>query len=1369
MLISSILPSLADPSNAYNQQHLYVLNSLAQVKSIVLLTDIPDSEKLTTNLFTIFFDILASSGTSSTGEQIGKNVEFHMTGILITMVDESASLPPEVVDVIVAQFLRIDPHILTPSSAKARKGAQKEPDEKQSTLLLKELPPSYNMAKTICNSCADKMARHISQYFNDIIVDASAAAAGKGLGKKRRISEELENSDLDLTIGPTEEDLRELRKAHQLLRELWRACPGVLQNVVPQLEAELSAENVQLRLLATEAFGDIISGIGVAGPPPLPVLDPASYPYTMISESAELTLGQSVLTKPSSPQPFSQAYSQAYSSFLSRIHDRSPLIRAAWVTGISRVLRTSAGGVGLSQQEEEHIVKDFGRMLADGDEKVRVAAVRAVGTLSLRDVVLKLGALGGIEQSGSVLSTLAERMRDRKHTVRIEAMRVLSRLWGVSAGEIMTGDERVLSALSPVPSKIFETYFTNDLDIHLLIDEVVFDHLLPLTFPPVRTKAAKITNGNTQKSKDSQLNGNVDGDEFHPDKIRTERILLLARGLGEKAKKVFYALQGRQSMLAQVTTHYLMLCEEYNAGVMDKNEKETRAHLSRLIENLAKGFPDSSKVSEHLWKFAKLHDRRAYQLMRFCMAPDSEYRTVYKAFKELKKRIEQSTTAPQDILSTLVPLLYRISCLIYNRSNIPAIMELSRMGDGALTATAHEMLRDISTRTPEVLKAQVQELCKHLQDEAPTDKKTNDLGALDDLKACASFAKRFEKEIPKDRKFAQAMMNFALYGLPAEAAKHAVTILMTASDKKELHARDLVQKCVNDFAYGTDNFLSRLATLSQLWLFAHEQVNEEIDKISEIAIGLLLDTQDPSKDDTGSYSWSDAVDQECEAKCWALKILVNRVRSHNDPGTLTEIAEPVYTTLIKLIEKQGEVVPSETTPATHKSRLRLLAARLCLKLCTRKSTDALLTASMFNKLALLAQDSLLEVRSSFLQRLKKYISSSKLSQRFYTIPFLLAYEPIHSLQSDTTTWIRSRTNFLHNLESEQPNSKVALIMESTFARLLSLLAHHPDYASTSEDLVDFARYILFYLHPVATEDNLSLIYHIAQRVKQTRDAVTPSREMDENLYHLSDLAQLTIRKYEEAHNWTIQTQPGKASLPKTLFAEIKDHSEAQGIAEKSFLPGGLEEGVEALVKSSMRAAKNPNRKRKSDGDPHETNGRDSKKAKPLPIRKVSAPKEKKVRATANGATRTPKKPKSRKYDESEAASTMSERRRSGRQKTAEHTFKERESDEDDEEMMEGVAEWTYTNEDGEEVEVESGKEKANAKPKRVDEDQAKAGADADEGPDDGDPPAQEEVDEWATPDSPPPPPSSAKTSAKTSTKGKKTAAASKTRARGKAK
>lgn len=641
------------------------------------------------------------------------------------------------------------------------------------------------------------------------------------------------------------------------------------------------------------------------------------------------------------------------------------------------------------------------------------------------------------------------------------------------------------------------------------------------------------------------------------------------------------------------------------------------------------------------------------------------------------------------MLDTLTPILYRVGLIIYNKSHIPAIIDYSQSDEKSLAGIAHEVLQEISSKTPEVLKAHVQAICRSLQDEAPSAKKPNDPSAIENLKACASFASKFVKEIPRDRKFVQAMTNFALFGTPPQAAKYAVSIIMTTSDKKELLAKNLVKACVDGFCYDGQGFLSRLATLSQLMLLAPNEVDEESDAVVDIAIQKILLQVRTSTNPSEPYMWSPTVNTECEAKSWALKILVNRVRSHTPLETLADVAAPVYDLLSTLIAKKGEISPQKNTPSSHKPRLRLLAALQFLKLCAKRSHDILLTPAVFNSLTLVANDSEMPVRSGFLNRLKKYLNRQKLPQRFYTIPFLYAFEPNNSLKSQTATWIRSQAAFFSNLKSQSTivaqTSRASITLESVFARLLSLLAHHPDYSSVPEDLVDFSRFFIFYLQNVATEENISLIYHIAQRIKQYRDAISSrtdsgQSDFDPNLYHLSDLAQLTIRKYEEAQSWIIQTLPAKIKLPSSLFEEIKSHDEAQQIAEYNYLPEGVEEEIESLVRTSIRAARSTGKKRKSESEVHE-GARESKKVKGLPIRKANTKEKRTPKASSGGGgasrTKTPKKKvaASAKTNGDEGGSSAT-RRRSGRVRQGEGiSYAERDDQEDDEEME--VLSWEY--------------------------------------------------------------------------------------------
>ncbi|EMD92740.1 hypothetical protein COCC4DRAFT_40939 [Bipolaris maydis ATCC 48331] len=1235
VIIHKLLPLLADPSHPYNSQHMYILRSLAEWKSILLINEIPGSDQLTSALFTTCFDVL--SGPSK-AEDLSKNIEHNMTEVLSTIIDEAPSVTHDVVDVIVAQFLWADP--ITLGASKGKKSIQV--DAKQSTLRRKEAPPAYNMAKNVCNSFPDKMARLIGNYFSSVIVDFTNSGT----------MYKAHDADDDLPKGPSEEDLNEAHKAHRLLRELWKCCPGVLQDIIPHLQDELATENVQLRQLATETFGDMISGIGAAGPPPLPDLDPVAYPSQSLSRT-ETARPFDYLTTPVSINSFPTQYPVAYHSFLQRKNDKSAVIRASWTTGIGRILMTSAGGIGLDLEEEQKLLKHFAECLIDSDEKVRLAAVKAVAHFEFNDIVRKLGSNGGMAETGSILSNLADRVKDKKSVIHSESMKLLGRIWGVAAGAIAEGDETIKSLLGPIPSRILEACYVNDLEINVQVDLALYDSLLPLGYPPLKAKAAP----NSQVVKDSQTANEQNYTEADLDKIRTERQLVLVNGLEEKAKKVFFAKQGNQGPGAKYMEHFLKLCEEYNGGVTDKSGKDVTANLEGLITYYAKTLPDSTRVRDDLWKFAKTHDRRAYALIRFCMDPASDYRKVYRSIKELRKRIEDGPGA--SLLDTLTPLLYRVSLLCYNKSHVPAVIEFTRTDNKGLGATAHELLKEISTKHPKVFSTHVKDLCKTLESEAPTATKPNPPGAVDDLKACAAFARKFPTDIPmngKDsRKLVQSFLNFAFYGTPPQAAKHAITIIMNSDDKKEMHAKEILTKSIKGFEYGGAHWLTKLAALSQLVLLAQSDCEDEMDAVIEVAIQEVLQKPHATSAEADA-EWMDTPDADIQGRSWAIKILVNRLRSLPAETTSKEAVQDTYTLLNRFVQNNGEGSTDDSTPAAHKSRQRLLAANSLLKLSCHKRLDPFLTPANFVQLALVTHDPCTQVRKGFADKLMKYLGQGRLPPRFYTILFFLAHDPDKNIKNGTMTWIRARrAAFAARKET---------VLESVFARLLSLLAHHPDFDTEDDTLKLMSEYILYYLKCVATEENLPLIFHVAQRVKGVADGISPSRQADENLYILSDLAQALIRSWEEQNNWAMQLYPGKMKLPSGIFRPLESHERAQEIAMKTWIGEDLVDELDPLVRKYIR-----NKKRKA------SEGAEKPRKKAKGDRPI---KEKK--AKADRPVKTPKK-KRRSGDDDDAsdvdggvAPSSGPRRKSDRRSTVHKSYVEVSSDDEDAEAGTGEAE-----------------------------------------------------------------------------------------------
>lgn len=1147
LFIKDIIPALQDPTNPYDSQHKYVLTSLTDVKSILLITEVHGADDLILRLFNSAFDGVSSGSKAKSGEQVAKDVEINLTDMLVELIDESGSVTSHIIDAIISQFLRAVP----PGGSR-----NKEQNGNQSTLLIKTEPPAYVMAKTICNECSDKMARYVSQYFSDVILNSSRFATRANGFRQREGSD-----DEEANAGPSDADLKSLNQAHLLIRELWRAAPAVLENVIPQIEAELSADNVHLRQIATETFGDMISGIGAAGPPPPPVLDPAAYPPLRLLDEVPTTVDANVLTKPYSPQSFAQTHTAAYRNFIGRRNDKAGTIRAAWATAVGYILSTSAGGIGLSREEEIELVKGLAEKLNDSEEKVRLAAVKAIELFDFRDVILKLGAAGGVDKDGSIFSSLADRCRDRKPAVRVDAMVLLGKLWAVGAGELADGQEAVTACLAGVPSRIINAFYANDLDLNILLDRVMFECLIPLRYPHIKAKAGKNSTGATQSQSQTQGQSQASGSQADQDRIRAERILLMLKSLDVPAKKAFFAMQARQPQFAKGLAVFLQQCEAYNGGVVEGDEEKVKSTLNKTFQWFGSFFPDSLKVRTDLQKFAKLNERRTYQLTKFAIGSESDFKTVRRAINELSAKIQSSSAA--SCLDTFIPLLYRSSCLMFNRSHLSTIMDYSKNDKEGFAAAAHEILNDISQRNPDLFKAHSEELRKEIIEQAPSDSRVNDPAVVDILKAYSSYSKRYPGNITYDKKFIQVLMQYALHGTPPRAAKYAVNILLAKNDdKSKVTATNLLQQVMKDWKYGSSHFLSRLTTVSQLQRLAPTVTVDFDDAINELTIKKILREVRTDIEDGSTTSWVEDADmnEELQAKCLSLKTLTNQVLANEEEPDAEDRVKPVFKLLKTFIIKEGEFCKVKDTPLPHKKRLRLLAGLLILKLCTVKKYDDQLDPASFNKLAELVQDSELEVRRRFMEKIQNYLTRGRLRARFYTILFLVAFEPVLSLKTRVEAWIRSRARFYAENKRQ--------ILEAMIGRLIPLLAHHPDYSSDADDVADFANYFLFYLSNIATEDNISLIYKYAERVKQTRDGITP--EASENLYVLSDLAQAVIRKWQERRNWVFQAYPGKVGLPSGLYTALPSSEVAQQIAKKLYIPDEIDEKLDELIRAMDR-------------------------------------------------------------------------------------------------------------------------------------------------------------------------------------------------------
>ena len=91
-----LMTGLKGADSPYYDQYYYLLFSLSEVKSIVLICDIPSAEELMVTLFNDFF-VLAR-------RNLPKKIEMFMQDIMVAVLEEASVIPNEIIDKLIAQF-----------------------------------------------------------------------------------------------------------------------------------------------------------------------------------------------------------------------------------------------------------------------------------------------------------------------------------------------------------------------------------------------------------------------------------------------------------------------------------------------------------------------------------------------------------------------------------------------------------------------------------------------------------------------------------------------------------------------------------------------------------------------------------------------------------------------------------------------------------------------------------------------------------------------------------------------------------------------------------------------------------------------------------------------------------------------------------------------------------------------------------------------------------------------------------------------------------------------------------------------------------------------------------------------------------------
>ncbi|KAG7816524.1 hypothetical protein KL928_004566 [Ogataea angusta] len=1048
-LFFSQFKQMGNPDGPFYHQQTYLLTRLAETRSIVLITDLPNAETLVEQLFDIFYD-LASSGTFSS------KLEPLVCEVLSEVIAESSTIPTKTLKLVLNKFLA--------NTMVMKKG--------NTTL------PGFKFTLEVCNANADKLSRLLTQFFSETIYEAT----------KGKENEDTEDDKQDVSAL-----LAQLKKLHTLALELWKYVPEMLSSAMGLIENELDAEDEKIRITATETIGKI------------------------------LAVKQPRLN-------FAAAHTDTYTNWLKKPLDKSPHVRSFWVKSAVQVVNTNPD---LAAELAGGLIKT----LVDSDERTRLTTVRELSNVSPGVFVSRLA-------NKSIMSTLGQLIREKHAEIRSSCLQLLGTLYNTHFDDIYKEDS-VTELLGWIPDDVLKLVYINDKTVNAQVDHALFELVLPFELDDAK---------------------------------RVDRLLTVTEHISEKGRNSFHAIVKRQPQMAKAVSQLLTLADM-------KPADEVASKIDKLINWLVASFPESVDCRAALKQLVKLNNKRYFKLIRLCSDIETDYKTIANCTKELFGKLSElknikvdgePSVAPHDMLFTVKLLVYRSSVIFYNQSNVGEILRISKDLAHPHNVAAQDVLENISTVVPEVLRANISTLTQEISLGEPV--------SVKDLKAIFQFGKKFPEVITTQNsdEYVASLKRLAVRGSPAEA-KYAVRLL---GQLPRTAARNAAVAALVDEIWPLDpvkdNFNTCLATVAELFLTDLALLDDKTKEISTLLASQILlrnsTIGDDDDDDANGWIGPDELEtsKDCLSKILAVRVFVNWLIAVETAENAAQLAEPVLKLLTSIIGNGGEIVSPKTgtypTPKKYQARLRLEAGVKLLKLARYSRYNFLIQQDLVNKLVLLIQDENDHVRALFMAKLKKNLTLGLISERFYALVFFIAHEPHNVLREDTKTWVRS----MHKRKLKA--NKNELLFEKSFVRMLSMLAHHQEFlellesARTTSDYTAVLSFALTYiglaLDLIANTNNVSLLYYLASRMKQYRDRLTP--ELSGNMYLVSDLTQYTIKALAKHKNWSLATWPGKLSLPGDLFESIGDSARLHELAVQSFIPESAARTLDELVRDRTR-------------------------------------------------------------------------------------------------------------------------------------------------------------------------------------------------------
>ncbi|KAG9444024.1 hypothetical protein H6P81_015364 [Aristolochia fimbriata] len=837
---------------------------------------------------------------------------------------------------------------------------------------------------------------------------------------------------------------------HDIILKISLCAPEMLISVIPNLTQELLTDQVDVRIKAVHLLGRLFA---------LPQV-------------------RSV-----------KEYHPLFLEFLKRFSDKSVEVRISAV-GCARAIYT-ANSTGIEATE---VLCALQERLLDYDEKVRIEAVIVVCELAKSN-------LQHIQPD--IVLQAAERLRDKKVSVRKTAMRQLLELYQAYCKKCVDGIISITCHFEQIPSKILALCFDRDCnEFRPQSMELVFaEDLFPATL-------------------------SVEG--------RVKHWISFFQYFSMTHMKVLNSILTQKMRLQMEMQVYLSLRKE----AKENGSEEVSQKILMSFQKLSTSFTVASKAEESFQKLHQMKDNIIFKGLQQLL----DERTTFVASQAVRDALLKRLGKKHPHYDFLRVFSAKCSYNIFCAEHVECILRdsLSKKKTGNLQTTGVDLLLTIVGVFPTLMAGSEEHLLKYFSEE---DDRINE-------KLVQLVAKSGRHLSIKLSNIYPYLERACLEGSREQAKQSvsAIAVLAGASDQTPFER--LYEQLMESLG-ACKNLPAVFQSLGCVAQYAIQIYETREEEIIQFVSQKLFFSKDVELTHEESYLNKDYVcSTSCKLMIFGLKMLVRSFLPHCATCVRPQIGR-LLTTLSRLLA-EDVIADGIDSSEEDKTQIRLAATKAILKLAKR--WDLQIPPETFNLAIMRARDASSFVRKSVINKIHKLLKHRAIPSRYACGFALAASDCFTSVRPDSmkylTEFVKEYGNEAQrhqNISEKDSRLTMTNYPEYVLVFLIHLLAHDIGFPSNiCQDEDAYARFcspLVVMLHALVNSgfmesnkndvsETVAYILSIFRAIKKAEDAVDDS--CTPKLHILSDIGVLILNELSQ-HGKSSSHNPGMVLLPSSLY------------------------------------------------------------------------------------------------------------------------------------------------------------------------------------------------------------------------------------------